>query len=157
MQPVFLATERMKWHITCPNKAVMKAKAKYHTYYREVCGECIQSYNDAFWKCVNPGQDPIPKCLYLFIHTKEYSKGIKKAKAKLYMDRWMKWSTPIGNKMKMKLIMDHHLKKNKRWQHMIAIVISIAKMKTKQCIDEAGADDANDATTLWNQCIHDRK
>ena len=86
--------------------------------------------------------------MYLFIHTKEYSKGIKKAKAKLYMDRWMKWSTPIGNKMKMKLIMVHHLKKKKRWHNIIAIVISIAKMKTKQSIDEAEADDANDAATV---------
>ena len=86
--------------------------------------------------------------MYLFIHTKEYNKGIKKAKAKLYMDRWMKWSTPIGNKMKMQLIMDHHVQKKQRWQHIIAIVIPIAKMKTKQCIDEADADDANDAATL---------
>ena len=87
-------------------------------------------------------------CLYLFIHTKEYSKGIKKAKAKLYMDRWMKWNSLIENKMKMQLIMNHHLKKKEGWQHIIAIVISIAKMKTKQCIDEADADDANDAATL---------
>ena len=64
------------------------------------------------------------------------------------MDRWMKWNSPIGNNMKMKPIMNHHLKKKERWQNIIAIVISIAKMKTKQCIDEAGTDDANDATTL---------
>ena len=53
--------------------------------------------------------------------------------------------------------MDKQLKKKQRWQHIIAIVISIAKMKTKQCIDEADADDADDATTPWNHRIHDRK
>ena len=86
--------------------------------------------------------------MYLFIHTQEFSKGMKKAKAKLYRDRWMKWNTSIGNNMKMKLIMNLHLKKKERWQNIIAIVVSIAKMKVQRCIDEANADDANDAPAL---------
>ena len=128
-----LATWRFKCHITCPNKAVTKAKNEDYTFYRDVFGECTNIYNGAFWTLINHGQDAVPGCLYLFIHTKEYSKGIKKAKAKLYMDRWMKWNSPIGNQMKMKLIMNHHLKKKERWQNIIAIVMSIAKMKTQQC------------------------
>ena len=125
----------------------MKANKEHYVFYRDVFGECISTYNASLWTFINHGQDPISKCLHLFVHTKEFSKGIKKAKAKLYMDRWMKWNSPIGNNMKMKIIMDKQLKKKQRWQHIIAIVISIAKMKAKQCIDEADADDANDATT----------
>ena len=120
----------------------MKAKATYDTYYREVFHECIDQYNGSLWELINHVQGDIPACLYLFIHTNEFSKGIKKAKAKLYMHRWMKWNTPIGNNMKIKLIMNHHLKKRKRWQHIKTIVVSIAKMKVQQCIDEANAADA---------------
>ena len=44
--------------------------------------------------------------------------------------------------MKIKVIMNHHLKKRKRWQNIKAIVVSIAKMKVQQCIDEANTADA---------------
>ena len=111
MHPGFLATERMKCHITCPNKAVMKANKTDYVFYKDVIGECIATYNDSLWKLINHGQGAFPACLYLFIHAKEYSKGIKKAKAKLYMDRWMKWNSRIGNNMQIKIIMDKQLQK----------------------------------------------
>ena len=139
---------KLKWHITCPNKEVMNAKAKDYSYCRDIFHECIHDYNESLWTLIHHGEGPIPTCVYLFIHTNEFSKGIKSAKAKLFMDRWMKWSTPIGCQQKIKLIMNHHLKKRKRWQHIKAIVVSIAKMKVQQCIDEANADDANDAPAL---------
>ena len=121
-----LSTKRLKWHITCPNKEVMNAKAKDYSYCRDIFHECIDDYSESLWKLINHGQGAIPACLYLFIHTNEFSKGIKKAKAKLFMDRWMKWSTPIGCQQKIKLIMNHHLKKRQMWQNKKAIVVSIA-------------------------------
>ena len=44
--------------------------------------------------------------------------------------------------------MNHHLKKRKRWQNIKSIVVTIAKMKVQQCIDEANAADA---PALWHQ------
>ena len=46
MHPGMLATERIKWHITCPNKAVMNATKDY-AFYRDVFSECLEIYNDS--------------------------------------------------------------------------------------------------------------
>ena len=70
IHPGLVATERIKWQITCPNKAVMKAKNQDHAFYRQVVAECLDAYNDSLWKLINHGHQTIPQCLYFFLQTK---------------------------------------------------------------------------------------
>ena len=54
--------------------------------------------------------------------------------------------------MRLKIILREQKQKKRRWQHIIAIVISIANLETKQRVIKVDVDDANDATT-WNHVI----
>ena len=118
-----LSTERIKWQITCPNKAAMKATNKDYAYYRQVFAEClINQYHNVYTSFV----------------TNEFSQGIEQAKAKLLRNRWMKWNSPVGNDMKLKIILREQKQEKRRWQIIIAIVISIANVGNQTTCHQGG-------------------